>query len=85
MGVKFEVVAAGEKYQSNGQEKTRWIKMGVVLQRSDESLWIKLESVPVGWNGIANLWEPKERSDARPQQPRQASASIADIESDIPF
>lgn len=93
MAVLFEVVAAGEKYtDKSGEEKTRWVKMGVVIQRQDGSMSMKLESIPVGWNGWANLWEPKPRDgETRPQKPaataprKSAQDDLANIPDDIPF
>ena len=93
MGIKYEVVAAGEKYQDkDGNEKTRWVKMGVVLERNDGSLSLKIESIPVGFTGWANLWTPQPK-EQRPAQDRQAQErlqtrgqkALEEMPDDIPF
>lgn len=43
--------------------KTYWTKIGVVLQ-GDKGFSLKLESVPVGWDGWASLFEPKAKGTA---------------------
>jgi hypothetical protein len=64
MGIKYEVVANGGTYTNReGVEKKRWIKCGVVME-GEKGLSIKMENIPVGWDGWAILSEPRER----PQQ-----------------
>lgn len=60
MGVKFELLAAGDKYTNQkGEEKTRWIKCGVMLDNGN----IKIESIPASnWNGWLTPAEPKKDS-----------------------
>lgn len=65
MGIKFDVIAkAGSYTDKNGEQKTRWHKCGVVLE-SDKGLSLKLESLPIVFDGWLNLWEPQEK-DAKP-------------------
>jgi hypothetical protein len=64
MAIKYEVVANGGTYTNrNGEEKKRWIKCGVVME-GEKGLSIKMENIPVGWDGWAILSEPREK----PQQ-----------------
>lgn len=61
MGIKYEVVANGGTYTNkNGEEKKRWVKCGVVME-NDRGLSLKMESIPVGWDGWAILSEPREK------------------------
>lgn len=61
MGIKYEVVANGGTYTNrNGEEKKRWIKCGIVME-TEKGLSIKMESIPVGWDGWAILSEPREK------------------------
>ena len=88
MGVKYDIIAAGEKYtDQNGQEKTRFTKMGVCIETT-KGLRLKIESIPVGFDGWASLMEPKTREDApaRNDSPRQQArpAPIAYLEN-LPF
>lgn len=61
MGIKYEVIASSGTYTNKaGEEKKRWVKMGVVMDTKN-GMSIKLESVPVGWDGWAMLTEPKPK------------------------
>ena len=73
---KYDVCYAQK--DSKDQSKVYWKQIGVVLQ-TDKGFSMKLESVPVGWDGWAVLFEPK---------PKDASAKPAkadDMEGDVPF
>lgn len=45
-------------------EKVYWKKIGVVLQ-GDKGFSMKLEFIPVGWDGWASLFEPKPKTDEK--------------------
>lgn len=67
-----DAVYAGEKYTDReGNEKTRYINIGVLFARDDGSMTMKLESLPIGFNGWINFYEPKPKDGEQPQ--RQAS------------
>ncbi len=59
--VKYEVVAATGKYKQNGEEKTRFAKIGVVME-TDKGLRLKLETIPLAWDGWALISPPKDRA-----------------------
>ena len=87
MSKKFDVVAITGKYQDrDGNEKNRYTNIGVVIETS-KGLSLKLESVPVGWDGWAGPYEPKERDqrEAPRQQQRSQQSRGGDDMSDIPF
>ena len=87
MSKKFDVVAITGKYQDrDGNEKNRYTNIGVVIETS-KGLSLKLESVPVGWDGWAGLYELKERDqrEAPRQQQRSQQSRGGDDMSDIPF
>lgn len=71
MGVAFNVVHA-EHYKDGREEKTRYTKIGVVIE-GEKGYSLKLNFVPTGWDGWAYLMEPKE--DDNRQQGRQRSRS----------
>jgi len=57
-----DAVYAGEKYTDrDGNEKTRYVNVGAMFTRDDGSMTMKLESIPVGFTGWINFYEPKER------------------------
>lgn len=60
------VVVTGEYEDRNGQKKKRYLNVGVVLE-GDKGLSLKLEALPVNFNGWINFYEPKER-EQRPAQ-----------------
>lgn len=60
------VVATGKYTDRNGNEKTKYLTVGAVLQ-GDKGLSLKLEALPVNFNGWINFYEPRER-DAKPSQ-----------------
>jgi len=90
MARKYEVTAVTGKYtDSTGKEKSRYQTLGSVIETKN-GLMLKLESVPVGWDGWAYLNDPKPRDGQQaPQQrqaPSQSSNDFADMDGDpIPF
>lgn len=88
MAVKYEVCARGETYKTqSGEEKSRWIKCGIVLETKN-GLAMKLESVPVVSDGWFSFFEPKPREEFQSQQRRQSApggSGVEDMGSDISF
>ena len=86
-----DAVYAGEKYTDrDGNEKTRYVNVGVLFARDDGSMTMKLESIPVGFNGWINFYEPKPRDGEQPQRqerqrPQRQSAQADDFDDNIPF
>lgn len=77
MGIQYEVTAVTGKYTtSDGKEKSRYQKIGVVMQTKNGPM-LKLESVPLAWDGWAYLNEPQEK----PANKRDAVKP----DDDIPF
>lgn len=74
MSRKYEVTAVTGKYtDNNGQEKSRYQTIGVVIETKNGPM-LKLESVPIGWDGWAYLNEPKPRED-QPQRQGNSQGS----------
>jgi hypothetical protein len=69
-----DAVYAGEKYTAHdGSEKTRYVNVGALFRRDDGSLTCKLESIPVGFSGWLNFYEPKPKDGGqRPQSNHDA-------------
>ena len=94
MARKYEVTAITGKYtDQNGQEKSRYQTLGVVIE-SKNGLMLKLEAIPIGWDGWAYLNDPKPREGQQAPQQRQQQRSQAtapqgsgfdDFPSDVPF
>lgn len=84
MAKKFDVVAVTGKYtDSAGKEKSRYQTVGVVLETKNGPM-LKLESVPIGWDGWAYLNEPQARDGDKPA--KAPGASVRDEFKDgVPF
>lgn len=80
--VKYEVIAKAGTYKSaQGEEKTKWHKCGVVIDNG-KGLSLKLESLPIGFDGWLNLWEPKPKEEAAKPDPAR---HFDDMRDEIPF
>jgi hypothetical protein len=91
MGIAYEVTATTGTYtDSQGQEKRRYTKMGVVLETKN-GLALKLESIPVGWDGFAYLNEPRGQGEGQRRQgtqqhaPAPAPSGDGFEDEDLPF
>ena len=79
--IRYEVKAKNGTYKDrNGEEKTRWHHMGVCFQNDKGQLSLKIDSLPLNWDGWVSLFEPKPKDGSAPQQSYQAPAL-----DDIPF
>lgn len=90
MSKKYEVTAVTGKYQDrDGNEKNRYQTIGVVIETKNGPM-LKLESVPIGWDGWAYLNEPKAREDQQERPQRQQASNSSSRSSgvdmgEIPF
>jgi hypothetical protein len=87
MAVKYEVSAITGKYtDKEGKEKNRYVKMGVVLE-TKTGLMLKLEAIPVGFDGWAFLNEPRDQAATGGDRPASRSAPKQESfpDDDIPF
>ena len=83
--IKFEAIAKVGTYKDgNGAEKTRFHKCGVVFE-SAKGLSLKLDSIPVGFDGWLSLREPRPKDSPRTAPQTTAPAASADPNDDIPF
>lgn len=88
---KYDVVAATGKYtDQHGEEKTRWLTVGAVLQ-TDNGHCLLLEKwfnpgalcEPDRGSVLLNLFEPKR--DDRPAPSQQSKPPADDFNDDVPF
>ena len=61
--IRYEISAAIGKYTKDGEEKTRWSKIGTVMETKSGKLAIKIDTIPVNWDGWASLMEPRQKDD----------------------
>lgn len=85
MAKKYDIVHT-EKYEGREGEKVKYTNIGAVIEK-DGKFYIKLNVIPVGWNGFASLYEPKPKEGqtqrTKPQQP--GLGNMDDFDDDIPF
>jgi hypothetical protein len=95
---RYDVVAVTGSYTDrNGVEKRRYMNCGAVFE-TEKGLSLKIEAIPVGFDGWFQLYEPRTEQQTPAQQPqhafrrpaaanRQASQAAVneDFEDDIPF
>jgi hypothetical protein len=90
MPVTHEIVAHGEKYTTaDGQEKSRLINIGKVIEKANGKLAIKLDTIPLNWDGWAMMLPPRPKDDAQPQRSKPVASRVPgsddDLADDIPF
>lgn len=92
MSKKYDVTAVTGKYKDQtGADKNRYLTIGAIIETKNGPM-LKLEAVPVGWDGWAYLNEPRHRDGSAPAPRAQASArpaardeAPADFNDPIPF
>lgn len=86
MSKKFDVVVTQRYQDRDGNEQKKYVNIGAVIETRN-GLSLKLESVPVGWDGWAGLYEPKPKDGQQRQSSRSQSRqpSGGDDFDDAPF
>jgi hypothetical protein len=68
MAIKYDVICKNGSYtDKTGAEKTKWMKAGVCMETKQGGLAIKLEAMPVGFDGWLTLSEPKPKDNFTPR------------------
>lgn len=80
--VKYDCVVARRYQGRDGEEKTAYTNIGRVIE-TDKGLSVKLDVIPLGWDGWFGLYVPKPKEKGQDaQEPQGGGASGKD---DIPF
>lgn len=68
--VRRRNLVTGRKYTTTqGEEKTRWTTVGKIFQDDQGREYIKLDVVPLGWDGFASIFEEQQpQQQAQPAQ-----------------
>jgi hypothetical protein len=78
-------VVVTQRYERNGEEKKRYINIGSVFD-GEKGMSVKLDTIPLGWDGWAQFYEPKPREEAPPaSKTARASLHPDDPSDQIPF
>ena len=84
MAITHDLLAGGESYVGkDGKERRKWIRCGVVVETKNGGQAIKLETIPVNFDGWLQMKEPFPKDSQ--QTSAKSSTSFDDIESDVPF
>ena len=68
-----------------GEEKTRWLRVGAVIKKSNGKLSAKIDALPTDFNGWLNVAEPRQPHE-QAAQTAQAQAPVQNnIDDDPPF
>jgi len=86
----YEASAIADVYKdkATGEERKRWVKCGVVMETSSGGMALKLESLPVKFDGWLQFYVPKPKENATgSQNPLPTGAGVAGSSGsdDIPF
>jgi hypothetical protein len=84
-----DICAATGKYMKGNEEKTSWMKCGVLLE-TDKGFRIKLDGIPVGGGEGQGIWFsvfPRDEGGRQGSgtQTRSRPSQGVDDQSDIPF
>lgn len=78
-----------EKYtDKQGNEKTSWRKIGRLFIKEGGKISLKMEAIPVGWDGWMHAFERKADPNNSPayQQAKQTRDNLTkDFDDDLPF
>jgi hypothetical protein len=88
MAITHEVISRGETYKDKeGNDKTRWIRCGVVMDTKSGGQAIHIESLPVNFDGWLMMKEPlpKDNQKSYSKSGSVNEKPIDEIDSDLPF
>lgn len=64
-------VSTGEYTDNQGEKKKRYVQAGVIIEKNGRK-YLKMEVIPVGWDGFASLMEPTDKDgDSQPSSGRR--------------
>lgn len=73
MALRYQVAAVTGKYEDrDGKEKSRYVNIGSVMDTKNGGLLLKLDAIPLNWDGFAYLNEPREQGERPASSERSA-------------
>ena len=83
MAVKYHAIAkAGTYIGKDGTEKVNWTRCGIVVDTKNGGLALKIEQLPIQFDGWLNFAVPKDDAQSTSQPQIQSTEPQSD---DIPF
>ena len=79
-----DIMFPNGKYIKDGEEKTRWLKCGVLLE-TEKGMRLKLECIPVGINPGEGWFNIFEKRDDPPKATTHAPAEGSKGKQNLPF
>lgn len=79
MGKIYDIRAKTGEYEKDGETKTRYATIGAVIETKNGGKMIKLDTMPMNWDGFAYLNEPYEK-----EEPKQTKDVVIDDIDDKP-
>ena len=74
------VAIVGEYQNSQGETKKKYHIMWSLMTKDDDQKFIKIDSIPVGWEWYASIYDRKEKDSEQKQ-----STTVEPLSSDMPF
>lgn len=78
------IAVVGEYKNSAGETKKRFVKVGSLFN-SDKGQSIKIDAVPIGFDGWLSVKEPYENGEKPARQSSSPTRKSADLDMDVPF
>jgi hypothetical protein len=83
--IKKAVCVVGTyKDRQTGAEKKQYLTVGKLMQRDDGSMCLKMDAVPVSFDGWVNFYDLEKAGDAKAQPAPQATYQEFE-DKDLPF
>ena len=62
-------IVVGQKYTAkDGQEKTKWTTIGAMFIKDDGKMSVKIEQIPLNWDGQAQVFDRDSQGQQQSQQ-----------------
>ena len=83
--IKRAVATVGKYTAKDGKEKNRYQNVGTLFKRDDDTVCLKLESIPIGpeFTGWINFYDIDSKPKQEKPKPQQTIPEFED--DDIPF
>lgn len=82
--IKRIVATTGTYKDRDGNDKKQYTNIGTLFERPDGSQCIKLDAVPVGWDGWGNFYDIEQKQSAH-NEAKANGYQRDELDSEIPF
>lgn len=78
-------VANGTYTDKNNKEQTSWLTIGKVVEKQNGKLVLKLDSIPVAFDGWVQFFDPPQEVERGKFKQQTKQSGINDLDDDIPY